>query len=287
MPLTLSGVPQSQNLTLSNVPTQGMPLSNAPMGLGSAADQQPDIVQMLGKYGLGAAPGMLGAVGPQSVGAPVPMTPPPPAPPGLNPILGDDFIPRGGPRTPTGLSGISDMLNQLSKMNMGQTPPQVVERLPAPSMASSEIMPNYDPAASYRDYSNKLGAMLKSGQLTPERANALKAPIFEATKLGNTRGGSEAMQRAIAAAEQALPAFNYNPAERYSEFGNQLASLISAGILTPQQANAFKAPVFEATRLGNSVEGQRTMNGAIQTARIGLPSGALEYLAANTPKIPY
>lgn len=285
MPLTLGGVPQSQNLTLSNVPTQGMTLSNAPMGLGAAANQQPDIVQMLSKYNLGAAPGMLGGtlggIGLQSVDAPAPMTPPAALPP-ANPVNTDDFIPRDvrGPMT------VMDTLNQLSKMNMGQAPVGMPQPGPLPQSGPMPQLPpdtpvrpmppqsgqihSYDPAAQYRSFGNQLAQMIQAGQITPQQANAIKAPLFEATKLGNSFEGYKAMQAAQQNAMGMLPRQGYDPAAEYRNFGTTLGSLLQSqynpGGFTPEQANAIKAPIFEATKLGNTNAGYEAMQKAINAA---------------------
>lgn len=165
-----------------------------------AAEQKPDIVQMLGKYNLGAAPGALGGtlggIGLQSVDAPAPTTPPPPVPRYMDPINSDDFIPRNvrSPMT------VMDTLNLARTLG---TAPQQLASIVGMPMAGYDPA-GYDPAAQYRGFGNDLMALINSGAITPQQANAIKAPVFEAVRLGNTNQGYNQMQAALAAGRQQM-----------------------------------------------------------------------------------
>lgn len=71
----------------------------------------------------------------------------------------------------------------------------LVARTPAPTPGMPE---GWNASSAYRDFGGKLAQMIKSGQLTPQQANAIKDPAFQATKLGNTPEAFAAMQKALA-----------------------------------------------------------------------------------------
>lgn len=150
------------------------------------------------------------------------------------------------------------------------------------------IMPSYNPGAQYRDFGNQLLQMIKAGQITPERANQLKAPLFEATKLGNTLEGYKAMQAAQQAAMGMLPRQGYNAGAEYRSLGTTLASMLqnpnNPNGLTPAQANAMKAAMYEATKLGNTNAGYEAMQKAIAAADAQLPVPLRGI--PNTPRVP-
>jgi hypothetical protein len=131
-------------------------------------------------------------------------------------------------------------------------------------------MLSYDPAAQYRQFSTQLADMIKSGQITPERANQLKAPLFEATKLGNSFEGYKAMQAAQQNATGMMPRQGYDPAAEYRGLGTTIGSMMQNQYnpdgLTPAQANAMKAAMFEATKMGNTNAGYDAMQKAIAAA---------------------
>lgn len=78
-------------------------------------------------------------------------------------------------------------------------PPPPAAPLPAtPPPAAPAIPQGWTVSQAYRDFGGKLANMIKSGQLTPQQANAIKDPAFQATKLGNTPEAFAAMQKAIA-----------------------------------------------------------------------------------------
>lgn len=136
MPLTLNNVP------MRNVANPQSHISDFIANMNAlAAEQKPDIVQMLGKYNLGAAPGTLGGtlggIGLQSVDAPAPTTPPAALPP-ANPVNTDDFIPRNVRPPMT----VMDTFNRLSKMNMGQAPVGMPQPGPQPG---PQPMPQGEP----------------------------------------------------------------------------------------------------------------------------------------------
>jgi hypothetical protein len=163
------------------------------------------------------------------------------------------------------------------------------------------VLAGYDAGKQYQDFSKQLGAMVQSGQLTPEQANAMKAPVFDAARLGNTATGQTAMNAALAAAQGQMPRATpeaartfigtkpevlagYDPGMQYQSFANELGAMLQSGRLTPQQANALKGPVYEATRLGNTAAGQAAMQAAIMSARSQMPQATPQGgLAAAAP----
>lgn len=70
------------------------------------------------------------------------------------------------------------------------------------NIAPRTVPHDYDPAAQYRDFGQQLLGLIKSGAMTVEQANALKAPVFDAVKLGNSAEGYQQMQNALGAASQ-------------------------------------------------------------------------------------
>ena len=134
-------------------------------------------------------------------------------------------------------------------------------------IANMNAPSTYDAAAAYRNNSQGLLDALNAGQINVGYANQLKAPMFEATKLGNTAEGQAAMQAAATQAQGGMPIAGYDPAAQYRSFGNDLMALINSGAITPQQANAIKAPVFEAVRLGNTNQGYNQMQAALAAGR--------------------
>lgn len=79
------------------------------------------------------------------------------------------------------------------------TPAPTPAATPTPTPAATPGMPQgWNVSSAYRDFGGKLAQMIKSGQLTPQQANAIKDPAFQATKLGNTPEAFAAMQKALA-----------------------------------------------------------------------------------------
>lgn len=79
------------------------------------------------------------------------------------------------------------------------TPAATPTPTPTPTPAATPGMPQgWNVSSAYRDFGGKLAQMIKSGQLTPQQANAIKDPAFQATKLGNTPEAFAAMQKALA-----------------------------------------------------------------------------------------
>jgi hypothetical protein len=108
--------------------------------------------------------------------------------------------------------------------------------------------------------------MIQSGQLTPQRANELKADVYAATRLGNTPQGQQAMNAAISASRDKLPMQGYDPAAMYRNIGSQLSKAVSSGQMTSEQARQLQAPLFEATKLGNTAPGYAQMNSGYNRA---------------------
>lgn len=156
---------------------------------------------------------------------------------------------------------------------------------------TSPIPAPYDAAASYRDFGQQLLRMIQSGQITPQRANELKAPVFEAVRLGNTPEGQQAMRAAIDTARDVLPMKGYDPAAMYRNIGSQLANAIKSGQMTVQQAQQLQAPLFDAVKLGNTAGGWAQMTSAynraidaIRNASPAQPQGGLTQ--AQQPQSP-
>jgi hypothetical protein len=129
--------------------------------------------------------------------------------------------------------------------------------------------------------------MIDSGQLTIEQANALKAPAFEATRLRDVGQQQQAMQAALDAVYGKQPGVDnaplvYSPIKQfdasasYQKFGADLKDMIDSGKLTIEQANALKAPAFEATRLRDPAQQESAMYAALAAARgQAAPSGQI------------
>lgn len=82
---------------------------------------------------------------------------------------------------------------------VARTPAPTPAATPTPTPAATPGMPQgWNVSSAYRDFGGKLAQMIKSGQLTPQQANAIKDPAFQATKLGNTPEAFAAMQKALA-----------------------------------------------------------------------------------------
>ena len=65
--------------------------------------------------------------------------------------------------------------------------------------------------------------------------------------------------------QMSKPSFNASAA--YRDFGGELKGMIDSGQLTLEQANALKAPAFEATRLRDVGQQQQAMDAALAAAR--------------------
>jgi hypothetical protein len=142
--------------------------------------------------------------------------------------------------------------------------------------------PSFDASYHYQNLGANLKDMIDSGQLTIEQANALKAPAFEATRLRDVGQQQQAMQAALDAVYGKQPGVDnaplvYSPIKQfdasasYQKFGADLKDMIDSGQLTIEQANALKAPAFEATRLRDPAQQESAMYAALAAAR--MPSG--------------
>lgn len=125
----------------------------------------------------------------------------------------------------------------------------------------------YDAAAAYRQNAQKLAEAVKAGQISVQRAQQLQAPLFAAVKMGSTPEGQAAMNAAAAQAQGGMPMTGYDPALQYRNFSQVLLDNVRNGRLTMEQANALKAPVFEATKLGNTTEGYNQAQKAMIAAQ--------------------
>lgn len=63
--------------------------------------------------------------------------------------------------------------------------------------AAAGMPQNWNVSQAYRDFGGQLSNLIKAGKLTPQQANAIKDPAFQATKLGNTQEAYMAMQKAL------------------------------------------------------------------------------------------
>lgn len=214
------------------------------------------------------------------------------------PPLQQQFQPMisGGPVSPqpqqqnAGLLGAA--FNQFNAQ-LTQPPQQAMkprtQPLPPPSqpMTPPQAPQGYNAGQQYQDFGQKLAGMIQSGQLTPQRANELKSSVYEATRLGNTPEGQAAMQKALAASTGQLPMQGYNAGQQYQAFGQELGGMIQSGKLTPQQANALKNSVYEASRLGNTNAGYEAMQKALTSARgqmgVGFNDGGYVGMAPPNP----
>lgn len=160
-------------------------------------------------------------------------------------------------------------------VGMPMSPPErmlvgtTIPRAPTPQPVAGGLTQAapFDVAAAYRQHSQKLADAIKAGQITVERARQLQAPLFAATKLGSTPEGQAAMNAAAAQAQGGMPMSGYDAAAQYRNFGQELMGMIKSGALTVEQANALKAPVFNAVKLGNSNAGYQQMQAALNAAR--------------------
>lgn len=76
-----------------------------------------------------------------------------------------------------------------------------------PAASNYGAMPTgYNVAQDYRNFGQQLAQAVKSGQLTVAQANALKDPVFQATKMGSSQAGYENMQKVLEAQQAALQA---------------------------------------------------------------------------------
>jgi len=163
---------------------------------------------------------------------------------------------------------------------LGNTP-QGEAAMKAALSSSRGQMPlqGYDASQQYQDFGQKLAGMIQSGQLTPQRANELKSSVYEASRLGNTNAGKAAMDAALASSSGKLPLQGYDGGQQYQAFGQELAGMLQSGQITPQQANALKSQVYEASRLGNTSAGKAAMDAAISASRAQMvtppPQGGL------------
>jgi len=144
------------------------------------------------------------------------------------------------------------------------------------------VKPSFDASYHYQNLGANLKDMIDRGQLTIEQANALKAPAFEATRLRDVGQQQQAMQAALDAVYGKQPGVDnaplvYGPnkpfdaSASYQKFGADLKGMIDSGQLTMEQANALRAPAFEATRLRDPAQQESAMYAALAAAR--MPSG--------------
>jgi hypothetical protein len=145
----------------------------------------------------------------------------------------------------------------------------------------------FDASAAYQGLGANLKDMIDSGRLTIEQANALKAPAFEATRLRDPAQQQQAMKAALDAAYGKTmpsgvatgvgdagvgsPRKPFDASAAYQGLGADLKSMIDSGQLTIEQANALRAPAFEATRLRDPAQQQQAMQAALAAARGQFP----------------
>jgi len=84
---------------------------------------------------------------------------------------------------------------EIAQRNLGVGP--YAPPAPPTPAAAPAIPQGWTTAGAYRDFGAQLGNLIKDGKITVQQANALKAPAFEATRLGNTPEAYAAMQNAV------------------------------------------------------------------------------------------
>jgi hypothetical protein len=158
--------------------------------------------------------------------------------------------------------------------------------------------PSFDASYHYQNLGANLKDMIDSGKLTIEQANALKAPAFEATRLRDVGQQQQAMQAALDAVYGKQPGVDnaplvYSPIKQfdasasYQKFGADLKSMIDSGQLTIEQANALRAPAFEATRLRDPAQQESAMYAALAAARGQAPPPGVDVqMPKKTPMPP-
>ena len=137
--------------------------------------------------------------------------------------------------------------------------------------------PDFNINTATNTFFKSLGDRVNSGQMSVADAQRAQAEMraLQVNPAGATReAATEIAQRNLGVGPYAPPApptpaaapaipQGWTTAGAYRDFGAQLGNLIKDGKITVQQANALKAPAFEATRLGNTPEAYAAMQNAV------------------------
>lgn len=105
----------------------------------------------------------------------------------------DPPTPAAAPPTPAAASASMPARGEMSPQERGLM--RMLDKQKA--SAAPAIPQGWTTAGAYRDFGAQLGNLIKDGKITVQQANALKAPAFEATRLGNTPEAYAAMQNAV------------------------------------------------------------------------------------------
>jgi hypothetical protein len=213
---------------------------------------------------------------------------------GLFSALGQLQMPQQMPQQP------NPMLQNLVSQLRGMTPQQpMVSRgpVPQPNQPPAATTPAPRPDADFNinnamnTFGRSLNERVQSGQMSvadAQRAQAEMRALQVNPALATRQAATEVAQRNLGVGPYAPPApptpatapptpaaapptpatapatpQGWTAAGAYRDFGAQLRNLINSGKITAQQANALKAPAFEATRLGNTPEAYAAMQSAV------------------------
>ena len=204
-----------------------------------------------------------------------------------------------------GAAKISKVMGEFKKGELhsgSKDGPKVTKPAQAKAIAMSEARKAGMKAPMKKNEGGKVGKMPPLGEtmksvrrlppeLTPEQMRALEDRFAEKKRpsLGETMESVRRLPKELTPAQmraleegskvrkyavggpaapvkkKALP--TYNASAAYQQFGADLKRMIDSGQLTLKQANALKAPAFEATRLRDVGQQQQAMDAALAAAR--------------------
>lgn len=217
--------------------------------------------------------------------------------------MGGDVYAKGG--MAKGAAKISKVMGEFKKGELhsgSKDGPKVTKPAQAKAIAMSEARKAGMKAPMKKNEGGKVGKMPPLGEtmksvrrlppeLTPEQMRALEDRFAEKKRpsLGETMESVRRLPKELTPAQmraleegskvrkyavggpvapvkkKALP--TYNASAAYQDFGRELKGMIDSGQLTLKQANALKAPAFEATRLRDAKQQQQAMDAALAAAR--------------------
>ena len=217
--------------------------------------------------------------------------------------MGGDVYAKGG--MAKGAAKISKVMGEFKKGELhsgSKDGPKVTKPAQAKAIAMSEARKAGMKAPMKKNEGGKVGKMPPLGEtmksvrrlppeLTPAQMRALEDRFAEKKRpsLGETMESVRRLPKELTPAQmraleegskvrkyavggpaapvkkKALP--TYNASAAYQQFGADLKRMIDSGQLTLKQANALKAPAFEATRLRDVGQQQQAMDAALAAAR--------------------
>ena len=217
--------------------------------------------------------------------------------------MGGDVYAKGG--MAKGAAKISKVMGEFKKGELhsgSKDGPKVTKPAQAKAIAMSEARKAGMKAPMKKNEGGKVGKMPPLGEtmksvrrlppeLTPAQMRALEDRFAEKKRpsLGETMESVRRLPKELTPAQmraleegskvrkyavggpvapvkkKALP--TYNASAAYQDFGRELKRMIDSGQLTLKQANALKAPAFEATRLRDAKQQQQAMDAALAAAR--------------------